>query len=76
MSAHQMAAQTKEWSDRLVGQIIVPDPESRKNTFSHDELPASRRILPPGSMTTRDMREDRLNVHTDEQGKVSHVTMG
>lgn len=71
-----MATKTREWSDRLVGQTIVPDPESRTNTFPHDRLPASRRILPPGSMTTRDMREDRLNVHTDENGKVSHVTMG
>lgn len=44
--------------------------------FAKRELPENHRIIKPGQMTTRDFREDRLNVHTDEEGNVSHVNFG
>lgn len=76
MSAEHIRRQTEDWSKRLQGQTILPDPKSDRNTVSHDELPSQRRICPPGAMMTRDFREERLNIHTDEEGKVSHVTFG
>lgn len=76
MSSEHLRRQTEAWSERLAGQIVVPNPQSEHNTISHDTLPEQRRICPPGTMMTRDFHEDRLNVHTDKDGKVSHVTFG
>ena len=66
----------KRYTDLLVGQTLVADASSTKNTVAHSELPAKRRICPPGSMMTRDFHEDRLNVFTDDNDKVTHVTLG
>lgn len=44
--------------------------------FCKRELPEKHRILAPGTITTRDFRVDRLNVHTDDSGIVTHVTYG
>lgn len=76
MSAESIRLETERWTANLSGKVIVPDPSSPKNTFSHNELPVARRICPPGTLMTRDFCEDRLNIHTDEAGKVSHVTIG
>ena len=72
----QMRKRTEDWSAKLKGHIILPDPTASANTFQHADLPPVRRICPPGSMMTRDMQEDRLNIFTDHEGRVSHVTMG
>lgn len=76
MSIESIQAKTELWSQRLSGQILVPDPDSPRNTFAHEELPASHRICPPGTLLTRDFDEDRINIFTDEEGLVSHVTFG
>lgn len=44
--------------------------------FAKTELPEKHRVIAPGQMVTRDFHEDRLNVHVDEEGTVSHVTYG
>lgn len=75
-SADDIQARTDEWSRRLVGQTIVQDPNSHRNTFSHDDLPKKHRICPPGTLLTRDFDEERLNIFTDEDGSVTHVTIG
>lgn len=33
-------------------------------------------MIKPGMMVTKDFRENRLNVHVDDSGIVSHVTYG
>ena len=66
----------KRYTELLVGQTLVADATSSKNTVSHSDLPSKRRICPPGTMMTRDFHEDRLNVFTDDSGKVTHVTVG
>lgn len=66
----------KRYTNLLVGQTLVSDASSSKNTVAHDSLPAKRRICPPGTMMTRDFHEDRLNVFTDKDDKVTHVTVG
>lgn len=76
MSAKSIQEQTEHWSSQLRGKVVVPDPDSPKNTFAHANLPVAKRICPPGTLMTRDFCEDRLNVHTNEEGEVSHVTMG
>ncbi|BFZ58533.1 hypothetical protein PYCC9005_005596 [Savitreella phatthalungensis] len=60
----------------LVGKVMVRDAASSKNEVSHSKLPECYRICPPGTMMTRDFREERLNVFTDEQDKVTHTTRG
>ncbi|KAL6868816.1 hypothetical protein ACO1O0_000137 [Amphichorda felina] len=65
----------EEWTNLLVGKSLH-DEESTPTAFSKRELPEKHRIIAPGSKVTRDFRADRLNVHVDETGIVSHVTYG
>ncbi|KAF4122303.1 Peptidase inhibitor I78 family [Geosmithia morbida] len=44
--------------------------------FCKRNLPQPSRIVKPGMMVTRDFKEDRLNVHVNDDGIVSHVTYG
>lgn len=46
---------------------------TRWQTFCKKDLPEPSRIVTPGAMLTRDFREDRLNVHLDDDGVVTHV---
>ena len=39
-------------------------------------LPKFTRIIHPNTPTTRDYRLERLNVHVDEDGKISRVVCG
>ncbi|KAL2267818.1 hypothetical protein VTJ83DRAFT_5095 [Remersonia thermophila] len=67
--------QILEWTNKLVGKTISEGPSS-ETTFCKTELPEKTRVIHPGSIVTRDYREDRLNVHVNEDGTVSHVTKG
>lgn len=44
--------------------------------FCKKDLPEKCRVITPGMMVTRDMDPDRLNVHLNEDGTVSHVLHG
>lgn len=44
--------------------------------FCKTDLPQESRIIKPGMMVTKDFKEDRLNVHLNEDGTVSHVVHG
>ena len=45
-------------------------------TFSKKDLPEEHRVIAPGQLVTRDFKENRLNVHLNEDGIVSHVIHG
>ncbi|MFD3514454.1 I78 family peptidase inhibitor [Streptomyces sp. NPDC058657] len=40
------------------------------------DLPEPYRIVTPGSFVTQDYRPDRVNVFVDDQGTITHVTLG
>ncbi|KAL1836575.1 hypothetical protein VTJ49DRAFT_4915 [Mycothermus thermophilus] len=67
--------QIQEWANKLVGKTISDGPSS-ETTFCKTELPQETRVIQPGSIVTKDFRENRLNVHVNEDGTVSHVTKG
>ncbi len=49
--------------------------DERQN-FCKRELPQETRIIEPGTMVTKDFRENRLNVHVEKDGVVTHVYHG
>ncbi|KAK2608499.1 hypothetical protein QQS21_002961 [Conoideocrella luteorostrata] len=66
---------TEEWQNKLVGKKLH-DSEHNETMFCKKELPEHHRIIAPGQMVTRDFHENRLNVHVDESGTVTHVQHG
>ncbi|KAL5083233.1 hypothetical protein Trisim1_001851 [Trichoderma cf. simile WF8] len=66
---------TQVWANKLVGKTFS-ETESNETMFCKKDLPESHRILKPGSIVTKDFRPDRLNVHLNEDGTVSHVVHG
>ncbi len=34
------------------------------------------RWLPPGTITTKEFRQERLNVHTDDKGRITRLSCG
>lgn len=44
--------------------------------FCKRDLPEVHRIIKPGSIVTKDFRPERLNIHLNEDGTVSHVRHG
>lgn len=44
--------------------------------FCKRDLPDQCRLVRPGTMVTKDFRPERLNVHVDDNGTVSHVYHG
>ncbi|KAG9248007.1 hypothetical protein BJ878DRAFT_413751 [Calycina marina] len=65
---------TAEWQNKLVGKTLG-DSHDEVN-FAKKDLPKEHRVIEPGSMVTRDFKEDRLNVHVDDKGIVTHVNHG
>lgn len=41
-----------------------------------EEGPKKPRILVPGNFYTQEFRADRVNLHADKDGKITHVTCG
>ncbi|KAK3324101.1 hypothetical protein B0T19DRAFT_443540 [Cercophora scortea] len=66
---------TEEWSNKLVGKKLSEEASS-ETTFCKTELPQQTRIVQPGQMVTKDFVPERLNVHVNEDGTVSHVVHG
>lgn len=48
----------------------------REQIFCKRELPQESRVIKPGMMVTKDFNPNRLNVHVDDDGTVSHVYHG
>ncbi|KAJ2966251.1 hypothetical protein NQ176_g10235 [Zarea fungicola] len=68
-------SKTEEWQNKLVGKT-VNDTASNETNFCKRELPQQTRIITPGSMVTKDFNENRLNVHVEKDGVVTHVYHG
>lgn len=66
---------TELWTNKLVGKKLSDDAHS-ETMFCKKDLPEKCRVITPGMMVTRDMDPDRLNVHLNEDGTVSHVLHG
>lgn len=47
-----------------------------QQNFCKRELPQQTRIIEPGTMVTKDLNENRLNVHVEKDGVVTHVYHG
>ncbi|CAD6446715.1 04d6f175-161f-4d08-847d-a3da1fb9a8fb [Sclerotinia trifoliorum] len=61
----------QQWLNKLAGKKIGE--VSNETTFAKQDLPEEHRIIEPGSMVTKDFKENRLNIHLNEDGTVSHV---
>ncbi|CAG8982781.1 hypothetical protein HYALB_00001062 [Hymenoscyphus albidus] len=62
---------TQEWSNKLVGKKLGD--VSDAVTFAKADLPKETRVITKNTMVTKDFRPDRLNVHVNDDGTVSHV---
>ncbi|EFY85643.1 PUA RNA binding domain protein, putative [Metarhizium acridum CQMa 102] len=71
----QPGSKTEEWQNKLVGKKLS-DTEHTETLFCKKDLPQEHRVIGPGEGVTMDFKENRLNVHLDDKGTVSHVTHG
>lgn len=72
---NQATNPTEEWTHKLVGKTISDQNHSEVN-FCKRDLPEKHRIIEPGMMVTKDFVPERLNVHVDNEGKVTHCQHG
>jgi hypothetical protein len=78
LPAVAVAPDYQQW----VGRTLVRDGERPPVAVPADRLvherdiPKPYRILTPGSFTTMEYVEDRLNLHVDEQGTITRVHFG
>ncbi|MCJ1372161.1 hypothetical protein MMC20_003383 [Loxospora ochrophaea] len=63
--------QQSEWMNKLVGKKLGDSHDSVN--FAKQDLPKEHRVIEPGSMNTMDFKPERLNVHLNEDGTVTHV---
>lgn len=49
---------------------------SKEDALQSANLPEGTRIIRPGTPTTRDYRQDRLNVHINEKGRIERIVCG
>ncbi|KAG0649814.1 hypothetical protein D0Z07_3827 [Hyphodiscus hymeniophilus] len=66
------ASKTEEWTNKLVGKTLGEGSSNEVN-FAKADLPKETRVIQPGQMVTKDFNPDRLNVHVDDKGTVTHV---
>ncbi|EPX70782.1 uncharacterized protein SOCG_04175 [Schizosaccharomyces octosporus yFS286] len=59
-----------------VGRRIFENQNDPRNTYPKEELPSSYRVLPPGTFSTMDYHDERVNFHTDADGTITYVTRG
>ncbi|KUI55860.1 hypothetical protein VP1G_03296 [Cytospora mali] len=76
VTSQQSGDKTEEWMNKLVGKKLSEQDASNETSFAKRELPESHRVIQPGQMVTKDFNPDRLNIHVQEDGTVSHVTHG
>lgn len=69
------SSKTEEWQNKLVGKTVNETATTETN-FCKRDLPEQVRIIEPGMMITKDLREDRLNIHVEKDGVVTHVYHG
>ncbi|KAK4191924.1 hypothetical protein QBC35DRAFT_485091 [Podospora australis] len=75
VTANNLDEKTQEWTNKLVGKTISDD-QSNETCFCKKDLPEQHRVIQPGMMVTKDFQPERLNVHVNEDGTVSHVSHG
>lgn len=63
-----MQEKAARWTTKLKGQHI--------DSVDKKDLPSAVRIIRPGSLVTKDFQTDRMNIHLDSSGIVSHVQFG
>ncbi|TQV93782.1 peptidase inhibitor i78 family domain-containing protein [Cordyceps javanica] len=68
-------SKTEEWQNKLVGKTVTETATNETN-FCKRDLPQQTRIIEPGTIVTKDFVEDRLNVHVEKDGVVTHVYHG
>ncbi|KAJ3357767.1 hypothetical protein GGF32_000849 [Allomyces javanicus] len=64
------------WEQKLVGKTLVRGVSAQatnENQVTEAELPPVHRILSKNSIMTMDYRTDRLNVHIDDDNKITRV---
>ncbi|KAF3291067.1 hypothetical protein TWF970_000315 [Orbilia oligospora] len=69
----------QQWKDKLIGKKIVDSPSDHPEHFCSQDLPQgpqAHRVIPPGSMVTKDFRPSRMNVHVDDEGNCTHINFG
>lgn len=80
---------TSENLKSLIGKTYVDDraelvdntaPDSRQTNketiVRHSELPEGTRVIGPNTMVTMEYKEDRWNLHVDDNNKVVKVVKG
>ncbi|KAI9750856.1 MAG: hypothetical protein M1815_001554 [Lichina confinis] len=60
-----------EWATKLLGKKLGD--KTDETSFAKTELPEKHRIIEHDSMVSQDHEPDRLNVHVDKDGTISHV---
>ncbi|KAK6335520.1 hypothetical protein TWF696_002293 [Orbilia brochopaga] len=69
----------QQWKDKLVGKKIVEEQSDHPEHFSKRDLPQgpqAHRVIPPGTMVTKDFQPNRLNVHVNDEGRCTHLVWG
>ncbi|WP_433547795.1 I78 family peptidase inhibitor [Streptomyces sp. CA-294286] len=68
----------QQWVGRtLVRNGKQPPASMPVDRLVHErDLPEPHRVITPGSFTTMDYVEDRVNVHVDEHDTITHVDFG
>eukprot|EP00179_Madagascaria_erythrocladioides_P018484 CAMPEP_0198341858 /NCGR_PEP_ID=MMETSP1450-20131203/49949_1 /TAXON_ID=753684 ORGANISM="Madagascaria erythrocladiodes, Strain CCMP3234" /NCGR_SAMPLE_ID=MMETSP1450 /ASSEMBLY_ACC=CAM_ASM_001115 /LENGTH=69 /DNA_ID=CAMNT_0044046919 /DNA_START=221 /DNA_END=430 /DNA_ORIENTATION=+ len=66
------ASQYQSW----VGKFLKKDADAGADDVKESQLPNNHRVLKPDSMTTMDHQPTRLNVHVDNDGKITDVKFG
>ncbi|GAO18981.1 uncharacterized protein UV8b_00091 [Ustilaginoidea virens] len=68
-------SETEKWQNKLVGKKLS-DGEHDETNFCVKDLPEEHRVIAPGQLVTRDLKENRLNIHLADDGTVTHVERG
>lgn len=56
---------------QYLSQVGTKADDIKPGTF-----PEGTRMIRPGTLVTRDLREDRLNVHINEKGRITKLDCG
>ncbi|KAK3933628.1 hypothetical protein QBC46DRAFT_401612 [Diplogelasinospora grovesii] len=76
ITSNNSGDKTEEWMSKLAGKKLCDDGPTNETNFCKTDLPKETRIISPGMMVTKDFNPDRLNVHVNDDGTVSHVVHG
>ncbi|CAG8574726.1 6985_t:CDS:2 [Diversispora eburnea] len=72
-----------EWKSKLVGKILVRSKDistvsevDKDKVVLETDLPEVKRIVNKGMLVTMDWKPERLNVHLNEDNKITSVNYG